>query len=418
MKTSAARWASWKAAGLAACTFVIAASPVRAGPWLGRTAEIDGVEHVLNPAEPMEPPVTEKPEALWRIGGSSEAEGEIFGFIRSIAADAAGDVYLLDAQLSEVRVFSADGSYLHTIGREGEGPGEFRRPRALFFLPDGTLGVVQSRPGKVVLLDPGGEPAGEFEPEGFANHGDRLPQGAASCDSGVVIFSMESRLQPDKAVTTSVLASYDPAGKELGRFFEFERVADFAHYVADESKYGLLSWTVGPDCRVYGVTSFGKYEIEVWSISGGLERVIEREYEPLERTPEEIEEVKKGFVISGVPHPTITVSDYHPDVFRMYARPDGSLWVLTSRGSRNGVEGSIGTFDVFDARGRFLRQVTLLGEGDPRTDHYYFLGDRLYIARRERGALDAMFKREDSSGEGKEEAEPEPMEVICYRLDS
>ena len=69
---------------------------------------------------------------------------------------------------------------------------------------------------------------------------------------------------------------------------------------------------------------------------------------------------------------------------------------------------------VFDDDGRFIRQVTLLGEGDPRSDHYYFLGDRLFVARRAMGALDAMFKRDRP---GLEEDGPEPMAVICYRLD-
>ena len=63
--------------------------------------------------------------------------------IAQIATGPEGDIYLLDQQLTEVKVFSRAGDYLRTIGREGEGPGEFRRPGDMFLLPDGNVGVLQ-----------------------------------------------------------------------------------------------------------------------------------------------------------------------------------------------------------------------------------------------------------------------------------
>ena len=72
---------------------------------------------------------------LWRIGGDTDDDAEFFGVLSQITTDEAGNVYLLDRQLTEVKVFSPDGEYLNTIGREGEGPGEFRRPSDLFITP-------------------------------------------------------------------------------------------------------------------------------------------------------------------------------------------------------------------------------------------------------------------------------------------
>jgi hypothetical protein len=89
---------------------------------------------------------------LWRVGGDSESEEDLFGVISDIDIDATGEVYLLDSQLSEVKVYSKDGEYLRSLGREGEGPGEFRRPAAMFFTDDGKVAVVQMMPGKIVLL--------------------------------------------------------------------------------------------------------------------------------------------------------------------------------------------------------------------------------------------------------------------------
>jgi hypothetical protein len=42
-----------------------------------------------------------------------------------------GRVYIADGQLNTIHVFYPEGSYLHSIGREGDGPGEFRRIQAM-----------------------------------------------------------------------------------------------------------------------------------------------------------------------------------------------------------------------------------------------------------------------------------------------
>ena len=102
---------------LALAAFV---SPAAAG-WQGKEVEKEGVTHVMNPVKSAERPTTLKLEEEWRIGG--EDDEEIFGVITDIITDDDGNVYMLDAQLNEIKVYSEDGEYLRTIGREGEGTG-------------------------------------------------------------------------------------------------------------------------------------------------------------------------------------------------------------------------------------------------------------------------------------------------------
>ena len=52
---------------------------------------------------------------------------------RGLAADEAGNVYVMQSQPTRIAVFGPDGTYLRDIGREGDGPGEFR---------NGMLGIV------------------------------------------------------------------------------------------------------------------------------------------------------------------------------------------------------------------------------------------------------------------------------------
>ena len=104
-------------------------------------------------------------------------------------------------------------------------------------------------------------------------------------------------------------------------------------------------------------------------------------------------------------------------VMCMAEADDGSLWVLTSHGSRARPEGALGVFDVFDKDGRFVRQVTLYGQGDPSEDAFFFDGDRLYVVT---GFLDAAMALQGGGATEEEESEeePTPMEVICYRVDT
>lgn len=80
------------------------------------------------------------------IGVADGPDEYLLGQVLSLAVSPAGEVYLMDGQVPALRKYAADGSYLMTLGREGSGPGEYRRP-------DGGLAVLSD--GRVVLRDPG-----------------------------------------------------------------------------------------------------------------------------------------------------------------------------------------------------------------------------------------------------------------------
>ena len=111
---------------------------------------------------------------------------------------------------------------------------------------------------------------------------------------------------------------------------------------------------------------------------------------------------------------TVKITDMTKDVETIYVREDGSVWVLNSNGMRDNPDGTVGVFDVFDDKGRFLREVTLVGEGDPELDGYYFVKDRLYIVTDLLQAAISLQSGGQSFDIGDEE--PEPMSVICYQL--
>ena len=76
-----------------------------------------------------------------RYGGEEGTPGELLD-PQSFAADDAGRLYVVESKPAVVKVFSPDGSFLRTMGREGSGPGEFR------------VGFIATRRDRVVIHDP------------------------------------------------------------------------------------------------------------------------------------------------------------------------------------------------------------------------------------------------------------------------
>ncbi|MCY3942393.1 MAG: 6-bladed beta-propeller [Gemmatimonadetes bacterium] len=89
------------------------------------------------------------------IGELDGPEELLFGSIWSIAVDDDHNVYVFDGQAQEVRVFDSAGVYVETLGRPGEGPGEFSRAEAIAMLADGRL----------VVRNPGNQRLEVFGPE-------------------------------------------------------------------------------------------------------------------------------------------------------------------------------------------------------------------------------------------------------------
>jgi DNA-binding beta-propeller fold protein YncE len=73
-----------------------------------------------------------------------------------VAMDAGGNVYVLDTMNQRIQKFGPDGKYLATIGRKGQGPGEFNYPSALDISPTGSLYVLESMQKKILVLSPEG----------------------------------------------------------------------------------------------------------------------------------------------------------------------------------------------------------------------------------------------------------------------
>lgn len=112
--------------------------------WKGAIEEIDGVVVVKNPDIPL---YGEDVFQLEEELSISEIEGEefIFSEILAIAVDDLENIFVLDFKEANIKVFSAGGNYLRTIGKKGEGPGELSMPFTFSITPHNELMIHDGR---------------------------------------------------------------------------------------------------------------------------------------------------------------------------------------------------------------------------------------------------------------------------------
>ncbi|MCP4573488.1 MAG: hypothetical protein GY838_14115 [bacterium] len=359
-----------------------------------------------------------QPQELWRIGGLEDEEN-LLGLVRRAVADREGNLYLLDTQLVQVLVYGPDGELLGTLGQEGDGPGEIRRPSDVVLLPDGTVGLVQGFPGRIVKVEKDGTPAGELHPGGDPTDGTMfsLMKIRASGPHLVMTGAHIRRTETHRTVER-IVAAHDGDGRRGVVYHTSEDVRELGSFRRDEAgRFMPDSWVLGADGRVWFAPERNAYRIDVLAPDGTVQRTITRDYESYRRTEEEIELVRFWMTPWRGRNRNRIVVDVAPtqqDILQMHAADDGRLWVLSSHGAHPDEEGIHSVWDVFDADGRFHEQVALACEGTVLEDAIVFPGQGLVVVIK--GSVSArMASRGQDTGDGDDD-EAVPLEVICYRL--
>ena len=381
------------------------------------------VPRIQNPAAPAEGVLPLRMTEQWRVGG----EDHLIGLTTKVCTDADGRVHVMDSQLNRVLVFSPDGTFSHTLFREGEGPGEVRQPRDLFLLDDGRVGAIQEFPGATIYVDAHGQPAGRIR---AGTPGGELvsligcrARGAHLLMSGL---SQSSGDDPSISHRTFFLSSFGDDGREIHRFCESQAIYDFGDFKYSEREHiptFLYCFDVGADGRCCVAPDRDASAIHVFSPDGRPERIIEREYAPLDRADREYEELRRT-LHAGL---SVVPIDFELSVEKraaaipyfqrgLHLREDGSIWALSGRGIRDLPDGVFAVFDVFDPEGVFVRQVELRGPGDALEDGIFFDGDdRLLVVE---GYMDSMLTWYAGGvrPDGDDEDAGSGVAVICYEL--
>lgn len=348
----------------------------------------------------------------WEVG--TDEDDVFFGVISGLDVDADGNVFVCDRQLTTVSMFAPDGTFVGHIGREGEGPGEYARIGDVFVAAPGELGVVQRMPGRIVTVRLDGS-------EGSPIRLDAASSGAPAYvfsvrrtgDDAVVVLSRQFERDGTDLEESTTLRVVLDTGVETAVLSRQTQERDLTDFRVDEAASAPPVWAVGPAGEIYVNDDFDAYVIRVVDRDGRVLRTIEHDFESRRRSAREIELNVPSMQINtreGGSHVARgTASPVDRDVQALFPRPDGSLWVLSSRGAFDVADGVLARFDVFDAEGRPADPIVVRGDASFRDDDLHVFGDRLFVLRGQRAALRNQRGQDD-------DREATPMTVGCYRL--
>jgi hypothetical protein len=406
---------------------LLATTPAYAGDWAGEVETVDGVAHVRNSAAPAEDERILEPERLWSFGGESGEDDILIGAITKSLIDDDGNTYFLDSQISQVIVYDSDGHFVRTIGRSGEGPGEFQTPIGMCFLPGGRLGVVQMMPVRVVAFTLDGEALADYPAvgtEGFASIQEIIGIGET-----VVVALQSTSFESQKIMLTGNLFCLNANGEKQSTLWEKNHEQNIGNIViGGESNTVLPVWAAGSRGNVYISPSYNEYRIDVVDLKGKAVRVIEREYESRKRTDEELKRRRDILekMQDGMGNLDVKIDQTDRDIADMHVRDNGELWVSSSHNADEVKNNVLGPFNVFDEEGRYICDVGISVDFKSKKDTWFIQKDRLYIVKRGASAIQNAFASiagiagislgDLGGGEEEDEEDLLPPEVVCYKI--
>lgn len=109
------------------------------------------------PATAQDRPLTADFPEVYRAGGLDAPDWAQFASGGPVSFDASGNLHILDPGNYRVVVIDPQGRFVKTIGRQGEGPGEFGFTFRMVVWRDGRLAVNDLQNNAIHLFSPGGE---------------------------------------------------------------------------------------------------------------------------------------------------------------------------------------------------------------------------------------------------------------------
>ena len=253
-------------------------------------------------------------EEVYRVGSLAGEDWEQFGEIAGLAFDGAGNLYVLDQQAARVVVVAPDAGRLRTIGRAGDGPGEFRQPSRIAVTAAGQAMVFDRTQSTFHIFDPVGQlvrtvrmPGGALMttmPDLDRTGADHvvIPNGTASSVSFGMLTGTDSQGSAGRRrPVTRLLLGGDVAQTDtvLHAWMAAPEPADARPRNEGVTWIGVRTRALAPSLLVGGLPDGGvvfsdssDYSIKVVGADGTVARVLARPIAP-QRLTERIREAER-----------------------------------------------------------------------------------------------------------------------------
>ena len=339
--------------------------------------EIDGVLHVMNPAEPLRPdlPITITEE--FTIGSDEMGEEYLFAGIAGMDVDPAGNIYILVLQDDIIRVYNPDGTYQRKFARQGQGPGElyFVPPGSMVFGGDGNLWVTNLGRQRLTIFTTTGDHVRDIV---FGRSPPMMVQTTADGFMGL-LMSQRGTGEPAVVEITVSLRRFNADGDSIGTLFDDSFILDYRNMAIEGMESKVPVYTQDDQGRIWQCRPrTDAYEVNVFNSTGSLERVVEKDFTPIAKTEQELadeKEMVREFLESRMQgqQADFELSPYKMTTVVPYFDPRGYIWVQVERKDaiwRN-------EFDLLDLEGQWLTTLILEATTDP--SNLVFDGDRVHV---------------------------------------
>jgi hypothetical protein len=296
-----------------------------------------------------------------RVGTLDGTGPDMFGAITEFEVDQYGRFWVFEGQAQEIRVFDANGIHIRTVGRQGEGPGEFNRVIGMDWGPDGHLWLADPSNNRLSVVDTAGVFVASHPtiggimvmpwPGGFDDSGFFYTYGidpTVEDDFALVMVRYDADLQPIDSVAP-------PEFPGERQYFELRN--EDSWMMTGVPYTPSLEWHLTRE-GTYWAGLTGVYHIFQLSWQGDTLRSIRRDYEPLPVTAADLDQAREGlewFTDAGGKPDWSRIPSRKPAFEEFMFDDEGNLWVqMVAEGD---LEGRL--FDVFDPQGRYLGEVIL-----------------------------------------------------------
>ncbi len=328
-----------------------------------RVEIIDAVEYVHNIETPLHPNKKITFEEDLSIGGEDE-KGKIILFRpQRFIVDQNENIYIIDIQDQVIKVFDPNGKYLRTIGRKGEGPGEFKSIQYQAFLPDGRLLVMDYSAHRSSFFDSSGNFIESYQWR------KRLAQLHFVTNSSYIVNEYTYEEDMPSEGRKLWIKEYNFEGNEICSFGEF--VESKIKEVSEGNRSVMMGVPHSPksifaaDQNRQFLYHFlnNNYIIEMYDKSGKVFRKIDRPYDALPFTSKDADEFRTPYeksrnellkkLVKEMPMPKLkTITPY------MLVDDLGNLWVETYE-KKEEEDRIITVYDIFNKDGYYEAKVWL-----------------------------------------------------------
>jgi len=309
-----------------------------ASQWKGKVIKSDGYSIIQNPSEPMYPKAVLSLREELKIGEAEGRKEYVFGVIGSIAVDPEENIYISDSKEIHIKKFDRNGKYLRTIGRKGQGPGEFERVTRIMLDLRNDLMVFDGMGRRLSFFSPSGD----------------FIKTISSRELSISDLMMNSRgrflfstyqMNPVTGMMSTSLSLSD------GNFNLVKSVAVGKLQDVLTPFQPYLVWTIMKNDHIlFGFND--RYEITRVDREGNMIMKISRDFQPVPIAPEER---KRRLEWLEQPLDKKTPPDY--PAFQSITTDEESRMIVRIYEKPGTGEGDF--YDIFDAEGRYISKIIL-----------------------------------------------------------